>query len=290
MTYTTLISTHDLAAHLDGDWAIVDCRYDLQNDAWGPDEYRRAHIPGAAYASLSRALAGRAGGAGGRHPLPERHTLEATLGRLGISNGTQVVVYDQETGMFASRLWWLLRYMGHDAVAVLDGGWTKWVREGRPTRAGEETIAHGTFTGEPREGMRVTLEDVAAKVAGGSVRLVDARSPDRFEGRNEPIDRVPGHIPGAVNHYYKQNMTAAGEMLPANTLREQFAGVLGDRPPDETVMYCGSGVSACQNLLALEHAGITGVRLYVGSWSEWSSDPNRPVQTGPGARVARKPS
>jgi thiosulfate/3-mercaptopyruvate sulfurtransferase len=289
MTYNTLISTQDLATHLDGTWAIVDCRHDLQNDGWGIDEYRRAHIPGAAYASLSRDLAAPASGAGGRHPLPEPRTLDATFSRLGISNGRQVVAYDQETGMFASRLWWLLRYMGHEAAAVLDGGWTKWLREGRPTRGGEEAIARGMFTGQPREEMRLTVEDVAAKVAGGSALLVDARSPDRFEGRDEPIDRVPGHIPGAVNHYYKQNMTPAGEMLPSDRLREQFAGVLGDRPPDQAIMYCGSGVSACQNLLALEHAGITGVRLYVGSWSEWSSDPKRPVQTGP-AMVTRKPS
>ncbi len=288
MTYKTLISTEDLAAHLDGTWAIVDCRFDLQNDAWGPDEYRRSHIPGAGYASLSRALAAPAGTSGGRHPLPDRRVLDATFSRLGISSGRQVVAYDQETGMFASRLWWLLRYMGHDAVAVLDGGWTKWVREGRPTRSGDETIAKGTFAGQPRDEMRVTLEDVAAKVAGGFALLIDARSPERFEGRTEPIDRVPGHIPGAVNHYYKQNMTSEGEMLPAGTLRERFSRVLGDRPADQTVMYCGSGVSACQNLLALEHAGITGVRLFVGSWSEWSSDPKRPVQTG--ATVARKPS
>ena len=289
MTHKTLISTHDLPEHLDGTWTIVDCRWDLQNESWGPDEYRRGHIPSAGYASLSRALAAPPTGAGGRHPLPGPQVLEATFRRLGISNGKQVVAYDQETGMFASRLWWLLRYMGHDAVAVLDGGWTKWVREGRPTRGGEEAIACGTFTGTPREQMRLTLGDVTAKVADGSALLVDARSPDRFEGRNEPIDRVPGHIPGAVNHYYRQNLTPEGEMLPANALREQFAAVLGDRPPDQTVMYCGSGVSACQNLLALEHARIAGVRLYVGSWSEWSNDPYRPVQTG-GATVTRKPS
>ena len=162
MTYTTLISTQDLAAHLDGTWTIVDCRCDLQNDAWGPDEYRRSHIPGAGYASLSRALAAPAGGSGGRHPLPDRRVLEATFNRLGISSGRQVVAYDQETGMFASRLWWLLRYMGHDAVAVLDGGWTKWVREGRPVRSGDETIPRGTFTGQPRDDMRVTFEDFAA--------------------------------------------------------------------------------------------------------------------------------
>ena len=288
MTYKTLISTADLAAHLDGGWAIVDCRYDLQNDAWGAEEYRRAHIPGAAYASLSRDLAGPGSSGGGRHPLPDARTLEATFSRLGISNRQQVVLYDQETGMFASRLWWLLRYMGHEPAAVLDGGWTKWLREGRAARGGDETIAPGRFTGQPREHMRLTVEQVEAKVADGSALLVDARSPERFEGKTEPIDRVPGHIPGAVNHYYKRNMTPEGEMLPAETLRRQFAEVLGDRPPDQTVMYCGSGVSACQNLLALEHAGIPGVPLYVGSWSEWSSDPDRPVQTG--ATVTRKPS
>jgi thiosulfate/3-mercaptopyruvate sulfurtransferase len=288
MTYKTLISTADLAAHLDGGWAIVDCRYDLQNDAWGAEAYRRAHIPGAAYASLSRDLSAHGSSGGGRHPLPDPRTLEATFSRLGVSKGQQAVLYDQETGMFASRLWWLLRYMGHEPAAVLDGGWTKWLREGRPARGGDETIAPGTFTGQPREQMRLTVGQVEAKIADGSALLVDARSPERYEGKTEPIDRVPGHIPGAVNHYYKRNMTPEGEMLAAGTLRRQFAEVLGDRPPDQTVMYCGSGVSASQNLLALEHAGISGVPLYVGSWSEWSSDPDRPVQTGP--TVTRKPS
>ena len=288
MTYTTLISTEELAGHLDGTWTIVDCRYDLQNDAWGRDEYLGAHIPGAAYASLSHDMAAHAG-SGGRHPLPDPGTLEATFARLGIGKGRQVVAYDQETGMFASRLWWMLRYMGHDAVAVLDGGFTRWRQEGRPTRSGEEQVAPAVFTGQPREQMRVTVADVMSKSGDPSMLLVDARSPDRFEGKHEPIDRVPGHIPGAVNHYYKQNMAADGAMLPVETLREQFSATLGDHRPEQAVMYCGSGVSACQNLLALEHAGIRGVRLFVGSWSEWSNDPQRPVQTGP-ATVTRKPS
>ena len=289
MTYTTLLSTNDLAAHLDGSWTIVDCRFDLQNDSSGGQEYLRGHIPGAVYASLPQDLARRPDGSGGRHPLPDRETLERTFGRLGITRGRQVVAYDQETGMFASRLWWMLRYMGHDAVAVLDGGFTRWTGEGRPTRAGEESVSPAVFTGQPREQMRLTVDDVLSKIGDGSTRLIDARSPDRFEGRNEPIDRVPGHIPGAVNHYYKRNMSADGTMLPSNALRDQFAATFGTHPPEQTVMYCGSGVSACQNLLALEHAGIAGVKLFVGSWSEWSSDPARPVQTGP-ATVTRNPS
>jgi thiosulfate/3-mercaptopyruvate sulfurtransferase len=289
MTYTTLISTEELARHLDGSWTIVDCRYDLQKDAWGREEYLRSHIPGAAYASLSHDMAAHAAGEGGRHPLPDPAALQKTFSRLGITNGRQVVVYDQETGMFASRLWWMLRYMGHDAVAVLDGGFTRWTREGRPTRPGEEPVAPGVFVGRPREDMRVTVDEVMSKAGDPSVLLVDARSPDRYEGKSEPIDRVPGHIPGAVNHYYKQNMAGDGAMLPKDALREQFSATLGHHRPEQTVMYCGSGVSACQNLLALEHAGISGVKLFVGSWSEWSSDPGRPVQTGP-VTDTRKPS
>ena len=289
MTYTTLISTGDLASHLDGRWVIVDCRYDLQNHGWGRNEYLRAHIPGAVYASLSEDMASDPASGGGRHPLPNPDALTTTFGRLGISNDRQVILYDQETGMFASRLWWMLRYMGHDAVAVLDGGFTKWQIEGRPTKSGPEIARPAHFRGAPREQMRVTLDQVSSIVADPSALLVDARSPDRFEGRTEPIDRVAGHIPGAVNHYYKQNMASDGTLLSRDELQRRFADTLGDHAAERTVMYCGSGVSACQNLLALEHAGLTGVRLYVGSWSEWSSDPARKAQTGP-ATVTRNPS
>lgn len=288
MPYTILISTDELAPQLDGSWVIVDCRYDLQHASWGREQYLAGHIPGAGYASLSHDLAGPAG-PGGRHPLPEPAALEATFGRLGISNGSQVILYDQETGMFASRMWWLLRYMGHDAAAVLDGGWQKWTREGRPVRPGEESRPQASFTGRTRDHLRVSVGEVEDVVRERSMLLVDARAPERFEGHTEPIDRVPGHIPGAVNHFYRQNMTTDGRMLPVDALREQFTTVMGNQPADRVVMYCGSGVSACQNLLALEHAGLHGVKLYVGSWSEWSSDPDRPVQTGP-ASVTRKPS
>jgi thiosulfate/3-mercaptopyruvate sulfurtransferase len=278
---TTLISTEDLAAHLDGSWAIVDCRYDLRNGEWGRDQYVAGHVPGAVYASLSKDLAAPPTGSNGRHPLPCVEDLEATFGRLGISAATQVVMYDQDSGMFASRMWWTLRYLGHDAAAVLDGGWAKWLSEGRAVRPGDESRAAAVFTGRRRKELRLPLEQVRAALGDSSVLLVDARAPERFEGKSEPIDRTPGHIPGAVNHFYKRNVTDDGVMLPPETLRRQFDEVLGGRPPAQVVMYCGSGVSACHNLLAMEHAGIRGVKLYPGSWSEWTSDPQRPVETGP---------
>lgn len=280
MAYTTIITTDVLAAHLDGSWAIVDCRYDLQDESWGRREYLAGHVPGAVHASLSHDLSAPRTGANGRHPLPCPEDLEATFGRLGIDTGTQVAIYDQDLGMYASRLWWTLRYMGHDAAAVVDGGWAKWRREGRPVRTGEESRPPGTFTGRRRKELRVLVDQVRASLGSSSVVLVDARSPERFEGRTEPVDRTPGHIPGAVNHFYKRNVTDDGVMLPPERLRVQFAETLDGRPPGDVVMYCGSGVTACHNLLAMEHAGLPGAKLYVGSWSEWSSDPERPVETG----------
>ncbi|MBI4887053.1 MAG: sulfurtransferase [Acidobacteria bacterium] len=279
--FTTLVSTDQLVDHLDGSWAIVDCRYDLRNESWGREQYLAGHIPGAVYASLSRDLSAPPAGANGRHPLPCPEDLEATFGRLGISTGTQVVIYDQDAGIYASRLWWMLRYMGHDAAAVLDGGWAKWVAQGRPARSGEDHRAAAAFTGRRRKERRLMVDEVASALGSPSVLLVDARAPERYEGRSEPLDRVPGHIPGAVNHFYKRNVTEQGVMLPVDQLRRQFAETLGERPPDQVVMYCGSGVTACHNLLAMEHAGLPGAKLYAGSWSEWAADPKRPIETGP---------
>jgi thiosulfate/3-mercaptopyruvate sulfurtransferase len=279
--HTTIISTDVLASHLGGDWVVVDCRFDLQNEQWGRDQYATAHIPGAVYASLSHDLAGPKTGSNGRHPLPSIDALSATFGRLGIAPRTQVIAYDQDSGMYASRLWWLLRYAGHDAVAVLDGGWAKWIREGRPTRSGEETRTATRFVAAPRPDMRIGVDDVAAQVGNPSTLLVDARAPERYEGRTEPIDRVPGHIPGAVNHHYRTNAGDDFTLRPPQELREQFLQILGSHPPTDAVMYCGSGVTACHNLLAMIHAGLPGARLYAGSWSEWSADPKRPVEKGP---------
>ena len=281
MAYTTLISTDTLASRLDDSWVVVDCRYDLPAESWGIDQYRAGHIPGAVYASLSHDLSAPPRGTNGRHPLPCVEDLQATFGRLGISLGTQVVTYDQDAGMYASRLWWMLRYMGHDSVAVLDGGWAKWAREGRASRSGEESRPAAVFSGRRRKELRLIVDQVTTMLGDPSVLLVDARAPERFEGTNEPLDRTPGHIPGAVNYFYKRNVTDEGVMLPVETLRDQFRELLGNYSPEQVAMYCGSGVTACQSLVAMEHAGLHGAKLYLGSWSEWSSDPSRPVATGP---------
>ena len=281
--HTTIVSTDLLAAHLDA-WAIVDCRFDLQNERWGRDEYRLAHIPGAVYAGLNADLSGTPSGSNGRHPLPPVDALAATFGRVGIERSTQVVAYDQDAGPYASRLWWMLRYLGHDAVAVLDGGWAKWRREDRPSRSGDESRPPTLFTPSLRPGQRVEIGEALSLSVDHHTLLIDARAPERFEGRSETIDRVAGHIPGASNHFFKQNLAADGTMLPPAELRANFERLLAGRPPGDAVMYCGSGVTACQNLLAMAHAGLPGSRLYVGSWSEWSSDPSRPIETGPSRR------
>lgn len=286
MTYTTVVSTEIVQAHLAA-WTVVDCRFDLQNDAWGREQYLAAHIPGAVYASLGDDLAAERTGRNGRHPLPSIDALASLFSRLGIDRSTQVVAYDQDTGLYAARLWWSLKYLGHDAVALLDGGWAKWMREGRPTTNGDETRPPAVFTPSPRPAMQVSIDEVMAGLDRPDTLLVDARGAERFEGRTEPLDRVAGHIPGAANRFYRDNLADNGTMLPPDALRAHFDTLLDGRTPDQAIVYCGSGVSACHNLLAMEHAGLTGTKLYVGSWSEWSSDPARPVETGP-ARPSRR--
>ncbi len=278
--FTTLISTADLAAHLDDPaWVVVDCRFDLAQPASGEGDYRAAHIPGAAYAHLDRDLSGPRTGTNGRHPLPDWTAFASRAGLWGVGPGAQVVVYDQDNGMYAARLWWMLRYLGHDAVAVLDGGFRKWIAEGRETGSGEETHAARTLTPAPRRDRLRSVDDVAAHLGRGDQLLLDARAAERYEGKVEPIDKVAGHIPGAKNYFYQHNLAPDGTFRSSAELGDQLAAVIGDRPPSEVVCYCGSGVTACHNLLALEHAGFRGARLYAGSWSEWSSDPSRPIET-----------
>lgn len=281
MAFRTLISTAVLASHMDDPaYAIVDCRAKLDDLAWGAREHAASHIPGAVHADLTHDLSGAKTGSNGRHPLPDPHVLVQTLGRLGIASGVQVVAYDQENGMFASRLWWLLRWLGHDAVAVLDGGFKKWVAEGRPVQGGETKRAARVLTGSPRAGMTVDVETVAARLDAGGPRLVDARAPERYRGDTEPIDKVGGHIPGAKNHFFQWNLDEQGLFRTPEELRAKITSSIGDVPADQIVCYCGSGVTACHNLLAFEHAGLTGAKLYAGSWSEWSSDPKRPTEKG----------
>ena len=288
MAFRTLITPAALALHLrdvqseapspESAFAIVDCRFKLDDVQWGEREYAAAHIPGAAYAHLDRDLSGPKTGTNGRHPLPDPQALAATFGRLGIASGVQVVAYDQGNGMFASRLWWLLRWLGHEAVAVLDGGFAKWTAEGRETRAGREQAAARAFHGSARADMIVDANRVASLMQQRDWRLVDARAPERYRGDVEPLDKLPGHIPGAANHFFQTNVDEHGVFLTPEDLRARHGASLGGVAPDHVVAYCGSGVTACHNLLAMEHAGLGGARLYPGSWSEWSADPSRPVE------------
>jgi thiosulfate/3-mercaptopyruvate sulfurtransferase len=278
MSFTTLIDTDALAARLtDPSYVVVDCRFDLANTAWGEQVYLESHIPGAVYAHLDRDLSGLKSGRNGRHPLPDPAALATTFGRFGIGEETQVVAYDQDTGMYASRLWWELRWLGHDRVAVLDGGFSKWVAEAKPTSDGVATPVARAFTPRSRAEMVADVEQVDALRTRPDARVVDARAPDRFRGESETIDRIAGHIPGAVNHFYMQNLNAQGIFLDPAALRERLVPIVGGVDPHQVVSYCGSGVTACHNLLALERAGIRGAKLYPGSWSEWSSDPARPA-------------
>jgi thiosulfate/3-mercaptopyruvate sulfurtransferase len=283
MTHTTVIDAESLARRLaDRDLVVVDCRFRLDDPGWGEREYLARHIPGAVYAHLDRDLSGTKTGSNGRHPLPAIDALAATLGSFGVDGGTQVVSYDQDNGMYASRLWWLLRWMGHEAAAVLDGGFREWLAKNRPTTADRPSPQPRTFVPRVRAAMVATLEEVAMASRQGHRRLVDARAPERFRGEAETIDKAAGHIPGATNHHFLKNLDASGAWQAPAALRAELQTVLDGTPPDQTIAYCGSGVTACHNLLAMEHAGLRGAKLYPGSWSEWSSDPARPIETGPG--------
>ena len=282
MTYTTLVDAATLAAHLaDPAWRVVDCRFELLSPAAGAAAYAAGHIAGAVYAHLDHDLAGPRSATSGRHPLPEPTALAATLGRLGIGAGTQVVAYDDAGGIYAARLWWLLRWLGHDAVAVLDGGLAAWRAAGGALTAQPATVAAARFTPRPRARSQVDADAVAALVAGGAGALLDARSAERFEGRVEPLDARAGHVPGARSHHYALNLGADGRFLPPQELRARLVAALAGSAPADSVSMCGSGVTACHTLLAMEIAGLTGARLYPGSWSEWSRDPTRPCATGP---------
>jgi thiosulfate/3-mercaptopyruvate sulfurtransferase len=281
VTFNTLIETDELARHIDDrSWSIVDCRFNLADVEWGTVAYASAHVPGAAYANLDQDLSGKKTGANGRHPLPDPAAAARVFGRLGIGAGVQVVAYDQDNGMFASRLWWMLRWLGHGAVAVLDGGFAKWVAEGRPTRSGVEQHELRTFEARVHPGMTIDAEGVAQVMHNPHWRLLDARAPERYRGDVEPIDKAAGRIPGAVNHPFASNLGADNTFKSAGHLRAAFDADASGTPVDHLVCYCGSGVTACHNLLALEHAGLHGARLYPGSWSEWSANPAKPVEKG----------
>lgn len=282
--FTTLIDPQTLAAHLDDpSWVVLDTRFDLMDAARGEAQYAEGHIPGARYVHLDRQLSGPKTGTNGRHPLPTPEAAAATFGALGIDRTRQVVVYDGDTGMYAARAWWLLRYLGHDAVAVLDGGLARWTREGHALTTTEPSGSPSTFTPQVRTDWRLGVDEVTALLGAGgarpSRRLIDARARERYLGQQETIDPVAGHIPGAACRFFGQNLTEAKTFKTPEALRAEWLPMLGAGGAADAVMYCGSGVTACHNLLALEHAGLHGARLYAGSWSEWCADPSRPIAT-----------
>jgi thiosulfate/3-mercaptopyruvate sulfurtransferase len=279
--YTTLIDTAALASQLAGEnVAIFDCRFELGDPAWGEREFLRAHIPGAQYLHLDRDLSGPITPQSGRHPLPDPHDFARRLAALGAGEGLQLVACDQGNGAYAARFWWMARWIGIRQVAVLDGGFAAWQAAGLPL----ETSVRSP---RPRElAVRLAAQALVESAELDALRqrpgtlLVDARGADRFAGRNETIDPVAGHVPGARNMPFAGNLGVDGKFLPPGKLRQRWATMLGSQPPASVVAMCGSGVTACQNLLALEHAGLGGARLYAGSWSEWIRDPRRPIATG----------
>jgi thiosulfate/3-mercaptopyruvate sulfurtransferase len=280
MAHTTLIDTATLAANLeDPHWVVLDCRHDLARPDWGRSEYATAHIPGARFMHLDADLSAPPTGRNGRHPLPDAHTFAGKLGAAGIDGDSQVVAYDAQGGVYAARAWWILRWLGHDAVAVLDGGLGKWLRESRPMTSEAPRVTPRRFTPKPRP-YGVDAAFVAAHLRDTALRLFDARSPDRYRGENETLDPVAGHVPGAINRFFRDNLAPDGAFKSPIELSAEWRARLGGASSAQTVHMCGSGVTACHNLLALEIAGLPGGRLYAGSWSEWCADPARPVATG----------
>lgn len=280
MRHDTLIDLETLNAHLDDPcWVIMDCRFSLSDPGAGRRAYAESHLPGARYAHLDEDLSGPITPATGRHPLPDPARLARKLGDWGIGNDTQVIAYDDMGGILAAaRLWWLLRWLGHRACAVLDGGFPAWRRAGLPLTAQPPTVQPRRFEGRPDDRLWLTTAQVET-LADPEV-VLDARAAARYRGELEPIDPVAGHIPGAVNAPTEDNLTADGQFRPADQQRERFLALLDGRPPTAIVHACGSGVTACHNLLAMEAVGLTGSRLYAGSWSEWIRDPGRPIATG----------
>ncbi|NIR28495.1 MAG: sulfurtransferase [Gammaproteobacteria bacterium] len=277
-----LVDVHELVTRLDDPaWVLVDCRFRLDDPTAGARAFEAGHIPGAYYARLDRDLAGPPGVGTGRHPLPEPEALARRLGAWGVGPGRIVVAYDDAGGAVAARLWWLLRWLGHDAAAVLDGGYPAWTAAGLPVTRELAPPEPAAFSPRPDPDRWVAVERLEAALAAGRVVLLDARDPERFRGEREPFDPVAGHVPGAINVPYAGNLGPDGRLLSPESLRERFSRALGGRPAGDAVVMCGSGVTACHDLLAMEVAGLPGARLYPGSWSEWVAGAERPVARGP---------
>ena len=277
MPHTTLVTSGVLAGRLsDPDWLVVDCRAELSDREAGARAWRAGHIPGAIHADLERDLSAPVTPATGRHPLPPIETFVATLSRWGVTDATQVVAYDTGNSAYAARLWWMLRYFGHDLVAVLDGGFAAWVADGRPVSDAAVTRAQAQFVARLRPALLCDAADVAAAIAQGKL-IVDVRGAERFAGKVEPLDTVAGHVPGAVNLPFLLSLDEKCRFRPKVELAELWRSRTGLTGATGPICMCGSGVTACQGLLSLAVAGLPAGRLYAGSWSEWIRDPARPI-------------
>ena len=273
-----LVTTSELAQHLDDPgWVVFDTRHVLTDPAAGPAAYAAGHIPGAYFLHTDDDLSGRKTGANGRHPLPPIEEFAAKINAAGVTPDTQVVVYDDLGGNFAVRLWWMLRWLGHDKVALLDGQWPAWQGEKRPITKEVPKPRKGSFVPKPLLGAVVDAPFVERIREDPATPLVDARAAERFKGLKEPIDPVAGHIPGAINRFWQMNLQPDGKFKAAEALRKEFTEFLDGARPENVVHMCGSGVTACHNIFAMELAGLPGGRLYVGSWSEWVADRSRPI-------------
>jgi thiosulfate/3-mercaptopyruvate sulfurtransferase len=281
MSYTTLVTREVLARHLqDPEWVLFDCRFDLADPAAGQAKYARAHIPGARYAHLEAHLSGPKTSTSGRHPLPDSDKLATRLGAWGVDEHKQVVAYDDAGGAMAARLWWLLRWLGHRAVAVLDGGFGGWHDEQRPLTSAPPRIMPAEFTARPNAAAHVDSAFVERNLIDKRATVLDARARPRFLGELEPIDPVAGHVPHALNRPFDMNLNARGEFLPPAELEQSLQNSLRGAAPEKVIHMCGSGVTAAHNLLAMDVAGLAGSRLYAGSWSEWITDRGRPRAVG----------
>ncbi len=274
-----LVSTEALARHLQ-DWVIVDCRHSLQDTEAGRRAYLAGHIPGAHFLHADRDLSGPMTGHNGRHPLPSPEAFIATLEQMGVGPAQTVVAYDDMGGAFAARLWWMMRWLGLDQAAVLDGGWQRWTAEGRPVSVAVPEPRAAVLSAQARTGDTVDTAFVLEHLQDPAMCLIDARAADRFRGENETLDPVGGHIPGARNRFFRDNLDAEGRFKPPAVLKAEFEALLAGVAPEHVVHQCGSGVTACHNFLAMEYAGLTPGRLYPGSWSAWCSNPSLPVALG----------
>ncbi len=278
MAYYTLVDAQTVIGEMGNTGTVIlDCRFDLANPQAGEAAYRAGHIPGSLFANLNQHLSAPVTAESGRHPLPDEEFFAQMLGSWGIDNHTQVIAYDDVGGGFAARLWWMCRWLGLETVAVLNGGIQAWIAAGYPVDTSIPSPTHRTFTPQEKRREWVDTNTIATAVEDQSLLLIDARTPERFQGREEPIDPVAGHIPGAINIPFTGNLDANGRFLDSGVLKSRFEAVLRDRLAEEVIHYCGSGVSACHNLLAMEVAGLPGTRLYPGSWSEWIRDSQRPI-------------